>query len=254
MLKAEEDQYLEQENSASPSNDVLIGTELVAGLSPGPLSSRIVENETLKTVPPLKPITVVYQPVTQAVRSSVEQLKAVTEPSQSPMEVDNVCNFTKITDMINNTQIPNKYRIQAKVIDHMPHEISNFTKSVCITCRKRYFRKLTSSFLHSDKVGCPLCKSDKYPRSIYNFSFLVEDDTGQVPLVFHGTPATNFLQLPPTRLTSEALGLVNAKLEKLFEKGDLVRVERGFMREWIVESYSTIKGIRYRISEDQPVL
>jgi hypothetical protein len=140
MQKFEEDQYLEnanQENSLTkPSFEAPSTSKVVSVLvpvpSPSPLSSRQPNSgDTEKSIPLSEPSRVqssAYIKPKALVQPTVEELVEPTSQSVG---------LTSITDMINNPQIPNKYRIQAKVIDHMPHEIANFAKSVCVDCRRR---------------------------------------------------------------------------------------------------------------------
>lgn len=46
--------------------------------------------------------------------------------------------ITKISELLDGSlKVPGSYRINAKVVDHMPFSISHFTRSSCTSCRKR---------------------------------------------------------------------------------------------------------------------
>jgi hypothetical protein len=143
MQKFEEDQYLEnanQENSHDkPYFDVSSTAKAASVPVPvlSPLPSRHPNSgDTEKSIPLSEPKKALSSASAQSIASIQPPVKKIVQ--KSPVEsTSQSFGFTSILDMINNPQIPNKYRIQAKVIDHMPHEITNFAKSVCFDCRRR---------------------------------------------------------------------------------------------------------------------
>lgn len=127
--------------------------------------------------------------------------------------------------------VPNKYRLQAKVIALFPTDLKQFIVGRCDQCSAfiKHFEIIDDMRKEDVLLQCPLCK-DNVLRLTYLFKMLVQDDTGFLEIYVYDEDALYFFNnIRPSQLVHDENMLLNfeEKLKKIKSDENVINGDQG---------------------------
>ncbi|KAI9349544.1 hypothetical protein BDR26DRAFT_930500 [Obelidium mucronatum] len=117
-----------------------------------------------------------------------------------------------IKEILDTTCVPTRFKFEARIVDHLPTQLEDFTRLICEYCGHSYL----------DNVACSKCGNQDTGRIQYMFSFLLGDDEGSfIPVILTGEDADKFLRFEARDLKTDrdALKRLHSALSVLFTVG-----------------------------------
>ncbi|EFA83621.1 hypothetical protein PPL_02687 [Heterostelium album PN500] len=154
-------------------------------------------------------------------------------------------NVTKINDIKSlDAHVPKKYKICAKLIQHIPMNIMNMTRPSCKAC-KSVFQFNIADFYMDSFQKCVNCAQENTIGYIYLLKFILEDDTGDIPVILYGEEAEKFFGL-------QAVNFYDEKDFLLRVENDIKRLKEGkefycCIKSYYVQDKVAPENIRYQI-------
>ncbi|GAM22193.1 hypothetical protein SAMD00019534_053680 [Acytostelium subglobosum LB1] len=116
--------------------------------------------------------------------------------------------ITNISQIISpDAKVPCKYKILAKLIQHIPMNVQQITRPYCDEC-KSFFDTQFPSHMIDSVSNCPLCKKQNTIQMAYVMKLILEDETGTIPLILFGQHADEFFGAPAENLYTDKAALL----------------------------------------------
>lgn len=134
----------------------------------------------MRPEPAEAPESAKLQPVQQI--DDVPRLCLATETRHSEQRLNT------IDEIKTNSKCPNKFRLQARIVDFFPLDISDFTARWCRNCKQPYvaISRLNSALIAisyripENRIACTMCEDGmaEYVTWVFRFFLMVEDEAG----------------------------------------------------------------------------
>ncbi|KAI8615247.1 hypothetical protein BC830DRAFT_1123640 [Chytriomyces sp. MP71] len=104
---------------------------------------------------------------------------------------------TTIRDILETIEVPQMFRVDAAVVDHMPTAVESFSRVICRACECRYVFCCVQSLSNNDwsfsfeDEACSGCGRDDTGITSFRFSFLLDDGTDFLPVTVSGSEAVS---------------------------------------------------------------
>ncbi|EGC33769.1 hypothetical protein DICPUDRAFT_36163 [Dictyostelium purpureum] len=141
-------------------------------------------------------------------------------------------------------QVPNKFKIHVSLVQHIPLNILDFTRILCINDGCGKTSQYRDENVNPDLITCLHCGSGSHVF-IYLFKLIVKDQTGELPIIFY-YEATKFLNLHPTNLyiDKKSLGHIEDKMN--FLKKPRVSFDLCIQSYYEEGKEETLENIKYQ--------
>ncbi|KAI8918537.1 hypothetical protein DFJ77DRAFT_298972 [Powellomyces hirtus] len=115
--------------------------------------------------------------------------------------------FTPLSS-VSSASTQNSLHCRVKVIDHTPCDIRDFCRATCNSC-----------LLRDLPLDPPCVECTKSAKYTYQFSLLIADETGCIPVILSSKTAEDIIGIPPTdmRRSPNALKQLKSKLGALWD-------------------------------------